>query len=111
MGAGEIPVNRLQGGASRAAHARDSDDARAPLQVRQALSGDEENPLQVRVALLIPVLKGGLREGVIGGIDTGTVEHVVQPAKFLQNGGYERLHIRLRANIDFLCESRGIWDF
>lgn len=109
--AGELPVNRLQRCAAGPAHARDGDDARAPLQVRQALTRNEENSLQVRVALLIPALKCRLREGDIGGIDARTVEYVVQPAELLQNGGYEGLHICLGANIDFLRQKRGGWEF
>lgn len=108
---GEVPVDRLQRCAAGATHAGDGDDARAPLQVRQALTGNEENPLQVRIALLIPVLKRRLHKRNIGGIDACTVEHMVQPAKLLQDGGYERFHIFLRANIDFLREKRGIWKF
>ena len=93
IGPSQIPVNRLQGCAAGAAHAGDSDDARAPLQVRQTLSRNEKNSLQVRVALLIPVLERRLREGDVGRIDACTIEYMVQSAKLLQDGGHKRLHI------------------
>lgn len=108
-GFGKLPVNRLQRRATGTVHARDSDNARASLQVWQTFSRNEEYTLQVRVALLIPVLKCRLREGNISGIDACTVKDVVQSAELLQDGGYERLHIRLRANVDLLREKRGAW--
>lgn len=108
---GELPVNRLQRRAAGTAHARDSDDARAPLQVRQTFSRNEKNTLQICVTLLIPVFKCRLRKGNIRGIDARAVKYVIQSAEFLQDGGDERLHIWLGANVDPLSEKRGARDF
>lgn len=108
---GELPVNRLQRRAAGTVHARDSDNARASLQVRQTFSRNEEYTPQVRVTLLIPVLKRRLREGNVSGVDACAVKYVVQSAKLFQDGGYERLHFWLGADIDLLREKRGAWYF
>lgn len=80
---GELPVNGLQRRATGTAHARNGDDARAPLQVRQTFSRNEEDSLQVRVTLLIPVFKCRFREGNICGVDARAVEYMVQSFELL----------------------------